>query len=406
MRALNTIQRKERYFNIQLEVQERVLTSYKNTLKAKTKRGIIIDKSFFYSDLINCLGDYEVELILYNLFYEDSMFEIIQYFNKKDFNKFLFSKKRNLHFKTIVLFFLHITRQKVITKNFELGLLVNYLHNYLPQHEETWIQRDFKNEQGIGILYAKKIINKLSSSPINWKQIIFIDALFFKIWDILPYFKKGEIRKKSVILNYFANHYSDSLNLFISKQTKHKKQIFSNKRITESSFLHLQITLKEYNYSKSIKFDRIKKNLTNIILHSSYVVLIDFIISLNKFQLKYTIQSMIVQTSNISICKLEKKFEEKKNLIKGVQDFFTIKTLYKDLIELRHKHSLISQNITQSKNYSKIDLLDLCIQQKIRSSLFLTKNEILQINKKASFNKELESMKNLLFKRFYLFEKI
>ena len=83
MRALNTLQRKERYFNIQLEVHERVLASYKNTLKAKTKRGIIIDKSFFYSDLINCLGDYEVELILYNLFYEDSLFEIIQYLNKK-----------------------------------------------------------------------------------------------------------------------------------------------------------------------------------------------------------------------------------------------------------------------------------------------------------------------------------
>lgn len=111
--------------------------------------------------------------------------------------------------------------------------------------------------------------------------------------------------------------------------------------------------------------------------------------SLNKFQLKHSFETMKVQTSKISLNKLENEFKEKSVLIKEEQDFSNVKLLFKDLIELSHKHSLIQQNIIQSQNYSKINLLDLCIGEKVRFCLFLTKNEILQIKEKASINKEL-----------------
>ena len=247
MRELNTLERKRRYESIKEEVHERVLKSYSITLTPKTTRGVIIEKSFFYDDLINCLGEYEVEFILYNLFYEDKMFEIIQHLNKNSFNRFLnLRKKKDLKFNSIILFFLYLIGQKVINKSFECSLLVNYFHNYIPQHEQTWSQKDFKNNRGIGFLFSKKIIDKLSISPVNWEQIIFIYALFFKLWNTLPFFKKGELRKKAFILDYFTTNYCSNLDLFISKHSNHKNQIFTNKKISESLFLDLKINLKYY----------------------------------------------------------------------------------------------------------------------------------------------------------------
>ena len=146
MRELNTLERKRRYESIKEEVHERVLKSYSITLTPKTTRGVIIEKSFFYDDLINCLGDYEVDFILYNLFYEDKMFEIIQHLNKNRFNRFLNLRKKKLKFNSKILFFLYLTGQKVINKSFECSLLVNYFHNYIPQHEQTWSQKYFKKE--------------------------------------------------------------------------------------------------------------------------------------------------------------------------------------------------------------------------------------------------------------------
>ncbi|EAQ42516.1 hypothetical protein [Polaribacter sp. MED152] len=405
MRELNTLERKRRYASIREEVHERVLKSYSITLTPKTTRGVIIEKSFFYDDLINCLGEYEVEFILYNLFYEDRMFEIIQHLNKNNFNRFLnLRKKKDLKFHSIILFFLYLASQKVIKKSFECSLLVNYLHNYIPQHEQTWSQKDFKNNRGIGFLFSKKIIDKLSISPINWEQIIFIYALFFKLWNILPFFKKGELRKKAFILDYFTTNYCSNLDLFISKHSNHKNQIFSNKKISESLFLDLKINLKYYKPVYSGKDSRAKNHITDIILYSSYFELIEFILKLNKNQILKTFKSIKTQTSNITLNSLKKSFNLKSELLKKEQNFWKIKILFNDLIEIRHKHSSIQQNLGNMDNISKIDLFNLCVQEKVKLCNFISTNDILKIKTKASNNKEFEVMKNFIFERFYLFE--
>lgn len=402
MRGLNTLQREERYSNIKLEVHERVLNSYNRTLTAKTSRGVLIDKSFFYIDLINCLGDYEVEFILYNLFYEDEMFEIIQYLNKIDFLEFLSKKNRQFNF--ITNFFIYIVKQKKRNIYIQSGILVNYLHKFLPRYEETWYQKAFKDEKGIIILYSKNLIDNLSISSINWNQIIFIDALFFKVWYLLPYFKKRSMSKKIIILDYLKNHHLGNLNLFITKHTMHKRNVFSNKIRANYSFLNLNINL-EY-HTAPVKYEFLIKNIKDVISNSSYLKLFDFIISLNNTSLKKTYDTFILENSNNILNKIEDEFNEKSELIKIEQDFFTIETLFKDLIELRSRHIFIQKQFKEEANYSKVGLFNLLLKQKITLNMPLTYKDVVQIEELATHNTELEIMKNLLFKRFYLFEKI
>jgi hypothetical protein len=234
MRGLTLEERQTNYNTIKFNIRERILKSYpkQNNISDDV---IEIEINKFYGQLFEYVGEFDLNYILGNLFFENNITQIIHYLknNSKYFNNLLDSPSLDKLSFTLIKF---IKLNNFFPSNF-LEFLINIIYD---KTSLSLLDLEYGNgDLGFSIKYPKWLIENLSGKE-DIESIIFIHLVVIKYLNIKNLFIGYELSNKSAIqfIYYLNKTYDESIN------SGYSPKIF-NFRFQLSTFLNT-LFIKDY----------------------------------------------------------------------------------------------------------------------------------------------------------------
>lgn len=422
--------RAQKYLKIKDEVRQRITASYKGINKANTERGQILNKYFFYKDLITYVGQYESSYILLNLFLEPYFHKVLFIFEKEDeLSSFLAVRSRIkpsyliIYLKYFVKTAKFKNKEDIYINRLEIQIK-KYFQSCLSAKEELWSSKNYYISESFNKSYPSFVLSEISKSEINWRLIVFNHLLFIKAWNNFEYFKIKSNTKRALILDEFKHHFVDdnspikeALKLFEEKIYLLHNSIFVDDVKSPFSLLDEEKLIpKSSGLINTIPhFVHKNKVFINNILEKNYLELIQFI-EQNKDdeQIKFFVFSGLIKD-------LEKKDEDlinainikikELNKVKSILKFWSIRdelTCLKHAVTANRSELSITINGIKKARWAPDDtalaLLKNCLDIKIKLNQHISKEELTSIICNNSHSVFILKSKRLVFKKFYLFE--
>ena len=303
MRGLSAAERQSKYNYICLDVRERVYKAYPKNIFPPSELEKT-DINTFYFELFNYLGEFELEYIITNLFFEDNFNNIVYYIKRNSnlFDQFIKPPIERYTFKWLLYLYLNESDflQSTFIKFFKnlissstnmvmSDLKVKNRSNKQPKHNKN--KRSIKE---LNIImenksvtfemlhkYPKWVMNKLIYEE-NLDEIIFIHFLIIKCWGIELKLMPIENKSSSsiILLNYMSKYYdnkieenkSPKLYSFVSKANQVLDSLFIKDFISNTPLLDSEekeyykrgFYIKKRNFLDKIsEAEYLNKDLTN-----------------------------------------------------------------------------------------------------------------------------------------------
>lgn len=191
--------------------------NYKNKIKTKTSEyyqkidgnddaKILPLKNSFYVELVDCFGQYDFDYILINLFLDKDFIRVLESLRTKaKFNLLLEQSRTSLAF-----FLKGLNRRLNNTMSTERAFsdyLKSVFSDFIPIDDNTWNETNYTNKSSINHKYAQYLIESVALDSPYWQSIIYNHLLFIKVYNHLDYFDKNKASKNILFINEIISCY-------------------------------------------------------------------------------------------------------------------------------------------------------------------------------------------------------
>ena len=218
MRGLSEEERKSKYDSISSDVRKRIYQSYpKNNIDSSQVNNKKIN--IFYNELFEFVGEFDLEYILANLFFESNFTNISYYLknNSSHFNYIIKPPFEAYTFKWLIHLYLE-------EDDFFQSNLIIFLKNIIKRHVEKLLlnfEVPIANNFQFDHIYPKWLINSLIESEMQSKTL-FLHLLVIKLYNI----ERNFIDNTNAII--LLNNLSEDYEQFVSKGEIPNLYDFSN----------------------------------------------------------------------------------------------------------------------------------------------------------------------------------
>ncbi len=206
LRNLDLDSKQEKYESFKDQIKNRT-SAYYQKIESTDKAQTLLQKDRFYKDLIDCIGQYDFDHILMNLFLDKDFLKLIPSFYKNEkFKSLLEQSKTTLGF-FIKGFNKRLNGSLAVDKEFST-YLKNAFYDFIPTDNNTWEEKGYKTRSSINHKYAQYLIQSITLDSPYWQSIIYNHLLFIKAYNHLGYFSIDKSLKSILFINELIDQYN------------------------------------------------------------------------------------------------------------------------------------------------------------------------------------------------------